>query len=128
MVTSSSLSPSVVPRLLVPLTPPSCMCESLRDLALNARHSVFVPSCATNEACNGVRCRVSTFGTTFYIEGVILPCDTAVDLVVENSNLEPIFDTVFNESGQRILDVSGFLITVNATIIPHEYSMDIEVG
>ena len=107
------------------------MCESLRDLAANTMHSFLVPTCSANrdtDDCNGVRCSVFTLGGLYYIEGVILPCDNAVELIVEDSNLDPIFTTVFNESGHRPLVVDGYSIEVNSTIIPREYSMDIAVS
>ena len=107
------------------------MCESLRDLAANTMHSFLVPTCLANQNtdnCTGVRCNVFTLGGVYYIEGVVLPCDNAVELIVENSNLDPIFTTVFNESGHRPLVIDGYMIEVNSTIIAQEYSLQVAVS
>ena len=103
------------------------MCESLTDLAVSSHPSFLIPSCSTNDPCDGVRCEVFTGGDTYYIEGVILPCESAVELIVEDEDLEQIFSTRFNESGRRDIVIAGFPITVNSSIIPREYSMDIAV-
>ena len=71
---------------------------------------------------------VNVFGDVFYIENIALPCEEAVELVVENSQLQPIFTTVFNESGRRALLVNGVPITVDVTIEPRDFAMDVAVS
>ena len=70
----------------------------------------------------------NTLGGMYFVEGVILPCDNAVDIVVEDSDLDPIFMTIFNESDWRQLNINGYMVWVNSTIVQREYSMDIAVS
>ena len=118
----------VVPRLLVPLFSERCMCNSLQELAGNATHTVVVPSCATNQDCDGVRCTLQELGFTFHIELIVLPCDYAIQLVVQDGELSTIFSAVFNETGRRRLVILGVSIWVDAVIVARDFTMDVSVS
>lgn len=97
-------------------------------LASNTGHKFFITSCSTNEACDGVRCRVDIDADVFYIENVILPCENSSELVVEDSNLMSLYTTVFNETGRKPLVIRGLTIYVDAVINPRAYAMDVSVS
>lgn len=119
---------SVVPFLYVPLNVSECMCRSLEDLADSTSDSIFVSSCATNQNCDGIRCEVHVLSTTNYAEIVILPCDNAVELIVEDENFQHLHTTIINETGSRYLIIGNALIRSDVVIIPGDYSMNISVS
>lgn len=125
---TDSASDVVVPFLSVPINASDCMCRSLTDLADNVRQTSYIPSCVTNDDCNGVLCLVTIPSGRYYIEIVILPCDNAVELVVEDSNFAHLFSTVLNETGSQDLLIGGSTIGSNVVIIPGDYSMNFSVS
>ena len=105
------------------------MCESLEDLA-DIIHSPVEHDCSTTPNCDGVRCELDVLGNTFFVEGIALPCANppAVEVIVQNSQRQNIFSTIFNTSGQRDIVVLNTRMTVNSIIVHRSYSMDIEVS
>lgn len=124
---SAAVLLEVVPALLIPLNASDCMCDSLAVLAETADHHVFSPECATNEACDGIRCSLLVLGTTYYIEVIVLPCNNSAQVVVEDANLNHLESAVFAGNETRRLTVQGYPIDVTTVIIPREYSMEVQV-
>ena len=117
----------VIPSVYVPLTPRDCMCDSLADAAEGATHPLIEPRCFTNERCDGVRCELDIFGTIYFLEVVILPCQNALALLVEDSSLQVLHTSVFNRTGTRNIQVGIVTVEAEVVIVPHDYSMDVQV-
>ena len=62
------------------------------------------------------------------MEVIILPCDYALEVVVEDANLNHLYSTIFNETGNRDLLIDGTTIGTDVVIIPGSYSMNISVS
>lgn len=126
---TGSANITAVPRAFVPLNASECMCSSLEDLASKAGGTFIEPECRTNQECNGVTCEVDTFGRVFYLESIILPCTYAVDVVLRNSERQPLFMTIFNRSEVHVLDFGLFIAPrLYVEIVRHPYSMEVSVS
>ena len=117
----------VIPTVYVPLNPGDCMCDSLADLAQRATHPLIEPQCSTNQRCDGVRCELDILGTVYFLETVVLPCQNALSLLVEDSSGGVLHSSVFNRSETRSLQIGIFSLPTEVVILHHEYSMDIQV-
>ena len=118
----------MIPSVLVPLNANACMCASVQHLAKISGHNFIVNECTANQACDGVRCLLGILGDTYYLEMIVLPCEDALEILVEDSNLEGIDSFRFNQSEIRDIMVEGFSLTVNMTLIRRDYSMFIRVS
>ena len=118
----------VIPQAIVPLNASECMCSSLEDLAVRSGGTLLEPECRTNQQCNGVICEIDAFGDVYYIENIILPCDYAVDVVIEDSSGQPTFVAVFNRTESHPIVVGSLNLILNVEIIRHSYSMEISVS
>lgn len=127
MDSSQSNTFPVIPSVLVSLNASTCMCSSLQHLASISGHNDIETECNTNEACDGVRCQLNIIGNIFYLETIVLPCEDALEIVVEDSRLTEIESFRFNQSERRNIVVSGFPLTVDMTLIRREYSMFLRV-
>ena len=104
------------------------MCNSVTDFA-NTLHTLETEdavnqTCAVNEECDGVRCDV---GGLFYEGFIVLPCarPPAVENVIEDANLHPLAQVIFDESGNYTID--GFGVNVTSFLERGPRSMSIEV-
>ena len=104
------------------------MCSSLTDLASKSGGTLLEPECHTNERCDGIVCELDIFGNVFYIESIILPCDYAVDVVIEDSSGQPTFMSVYNRTEAHVIDLGFFSTNLFVEIIRHNYSMEISVS
>lgn len=104
------------------------MCESVMTLASNTDHTSLSPTCSANADCDGVNCLLLVAGGTYYVETLILPCNDSIELVVRDSRRQVLFTTIFNETGVRPLVIGFVTVTVDATIISRNYSMDVRVS
>ena len=118
----------VIPTVYVPLNASDCMCSSLADLAQRATHPVIEPQCSTNERCDGVYCELDIFGAVYYLEVVILPCQNAISILVEDSSRQVLHTSVFNRNETRSISIGLIPLTTEVVIIPYEYSMDVRVN
>ena len=80
------------------------------------------------DRCNGVICEIDIFGNVYYIENIILPCDYAVDVVIEDSQGRPTFMTIYNRTQSHPIDIGLFTATLYVEIVRHDYSMEISVS
>ena len=117
----------VIPTVFVPLNASDCMCSSLTDVAQQATHPGIEPECSTNDACDGVYCELDIFGARYYLEIIVLPCRNAVDVLVENSARQVLHEDVYDRNETRSFFIGFIPVTIEAIIIPYEYSMDIQV-
>ena len=123
-------SPNVtaVPRATVPLNASECMCSSLQDLANKAGGTLIEPECFTNQQCNGVTCEVDIIGNVFYLESIILSCTYAVDVVVRNSQRQPLFMTVYNRTEAHVIGLGSISTNLYVEIVRYPYSMEVSVS
>ena len=89
---------------------------------------MYEPFCNTNENCDGIRCQLRIVGSTFYVEIVVLPCENAIDLRVEDGSFAVLHTTRFTQSGLRTIVIRGISLQVNGTIIARDYSLLIGVS
>ena len=120
---------TLIPEVSVPLNTTDCSCQSLEDLA-SVIQSPIAHDCYNTSECDGIRCELDVFGTVYYVEIVVLFCaePTAFEVLVENAAFQPLAEAIFNKTSQEVIIVEGVNIIVNATIIHHEYSVEIEVS
>ena len=118
----------VIPQVYVPLNASDCMCDSLRDLADQATHPGIQPECSTNELCDGVRCEFDIFGAVYYLEIIVLPCQNAVSLLVEDSSRQVLHISVFNQTATRPIPIGFLTLQTEVFIVPHDYSMEVQVA
>lgn len=110
------------------------MCSSLTSLATdtNGIHPLVETNCITTRDCTGVRCELSIngLGTSYYIEVVIIPCENAIEFLVEDQNLEALAADRFQGPGNTSMPISiaGFVFNAEVTIIVHPYSMTVQVS
>ena len=104
------------------------MCSSLQDLAAKAGGTLVEPECRTNQQCNGVVCEVDIFTYMFYLESIILPCDYAVDVVVRDSQMQPILMTIYNRTDVHFISLGPFTTRLYVEIVRHAYSMEVSVS
>ena len=103
------------------------MCASLADIAQRATHPLIEPQCSTNDDCDGVYCELDIFGARFYLEVVVLPCQNALSVLVEDSSRQVLYSSVFDRTETRLVQISGFSLPIEVRITPHDYSMDVQV-
>ena len=125
---NATFSHPVVPPVQVPLSPTECMCKSLEQTAQSVQMNNLVHTCETSAGCTGVRCLISALGQTGYVETIILPCQQALDVLVEDESFTPVSRQVFYRTESRNLNIRGNSICSDVTIIPRDYSMDIAVS
>ena len=120
--------PQVIPQVVIFLNASDCMCSSLDDLAGLAVHSVVEPDCRTNTDCNGIRCELDFGILLYYVELVVLPCENATELVIEDRNLQPLHATNFtSQTGTQSFTINGLPLTARAVIEVFDYSMVVQV-
>ena len=68
-------------------------------------------------------------GSVYYIYLLVLSCEDppAIDVLVEDSEENPFYEAVFNQSGSSELVLGGIPTTLHATIVHKQYSMEVEV-
>ena len=103
------------------------MCSSLADVAQVATHPVIEPECSTNDNCDGVYCELDILGLRFYLEVIVLPCQNALDVLVEGSSRQVLHSEIYNRNETRSFTIGIISMTVEVVIIPREYSMDVQV-
>ena len=125
-----SSNTTLIPQATVPLNASQCMCQSLQDLAAQAVQADIdiEPECQTNQECNGVVCELDIFGSVYYLESIILPCDYAVDVVVRDSQRQAIFMSVYNRTEIHMISIGIFTTSLYVEIVPHPYSMEVSVS
>lgn len=117
----------VIPTVYVPLNASDCMCASLADLAQQATHPLIEPRCSTNDLCDGIYCELDIFGSRYYLEIVVLPCQNALSILVEDSSRQVLYTSVFNRTETRSIQIGIFSLPTEVRITPYNYSMDIQV-
>ena len=103
------------------------MCSSLADVAQVATHPVIEPECSTNDNCDGVYCELDILGLRFYLEVIVLPCQNALDVLVEGSSRQVLHSEIYNQNETRSFTIGIISMMVEVVIIPREYSMDVQV-
>ena len=86
--------------------------------------------CYNTSRCDGIRCELDVFGVAYYVEIVVLSCaqPTAIELLVEDAAFQPLTETIFDQTSESIITISGLDLHIVATIIHHEYSIEVEVA
>ena len=109
------------------------MCESLQTLASESEkvHPVYESNCQITQGCRGVRCQLDIAAfLVYFVELVVLPCDNAVEFLIEDVATSPVveerFDGPTNET--RVFSILGFPFTAQQIIEVNDYSMDIQVS
>lgn len=128
-------SVSLFPESLIFLDPADCMCSSLKTLAskLENIHPIVESDCITTRNCTGVRCALNIsaeFSVRYFGEVVVLPCENALEFLVEKPDQETLIEDRFqgpvNES--KIIDIGGFQFLAGQLIKVMDYSLTAEVG
>ena len=104
------------------------MCTSLQDLADKAGGTAIEPSCQTNDQCDGVICELDIFGSVYYLESIILPCQYAVDVVVRDSQRQALFTSLYNRTETHTINLGIISTSLYVEIVPHLYSMEVSVS
>ena len=125
---AGSPNTTLIPQATVPLNASQCMCQSLEDLAVKAGGTDIEPSCETNTDCDGIVCELDLFGSVYYIENIILPCDYAVDVVVRDSDRRPIFMSVYNRTETHTITIGFISTSLYVEIVRRPYSMEVSVS
>ena len=120
---------TLIPLSFIPLDPDVCSCQSLEELARKTE-SPLEHDCRTNEHCNGIRCVLDAYRSTYHVETILLTCEDppALDVVVENERNEPLYAAKFNRSGVYSIEVAGLTLPLYAVLEHRDYSVDIEVS
>ncbi len=58
----------------------------------------------------------------------MLPCDNAIELVVEDEALMPRHTSIFNKTGRGLIVIGSTSIHVDTVIEPRDYAMDVAVS
>lgn len=91
------------------------MCNSARENAklFNELQATDTFACAVNEECDGVRCSAEYTGEMFYEEFLVFPCaqPPAVEYVIEDADLHPLAQVIFDRSGTYTLDETESVIS-----------------
>ena len=119
---------TLIPQATIPLNASDCMCQSLQNLSTRAGGSDLEPECQTNPECNGIVCELDIFGSVFYLETIVLPCDYAVDVVIRDSQRQPTFMSVYNHTETHTISIGSFSAPLYVEIVPHPYSMEVYVS
>ena len=117
----------VIPQVYVPLNASDCMCDALGHLAEQATHPGVEPECSTNDLCNGVLCELNIIGAVYYLEIIVLPCQNAVSLLVEDSSRRVLHMSVFNQTATRPIPIGFLTLQTQVILVPHNYSMEVQV-
>ena len=119
----------LIPPVSIPLQPHECSCQSLEELA-DKIHSPLEHDCATNEDCDGVRCELDVFGTTYHIETILLSCDDppGLETVIEDENNVPLRVLNFDRTAMGTINIGGLEVPAYGVIEHHPYSIDIQVS
>lgn len=121
----------VIPQVYIPLNTSDCMCRSLIRLAHQIHHSDVTITCSTNEQCsaNLIHCSGRDIqGMEFEVNITVLPCENAFQIQdVRIGNHMTHIPLKFTESFTLNLTVIKFIGLVEATIIPHDYSLEVQV-
>ena len=104
------------------------MCSSLSDLATQSGHTVIEPECLTNQQCNGVICQMNLFHNVFYFENIILPCNYAINVIIQDAQFQPTYVTFYNRTESQPILVGFFPMTLYVEILRLTYSMEISVS
>jgi hypothetical protein len=118
----------VIPTVFVPLNASDCMCSSLTDVAQQATHPGIEPECSTNDDCDGVYCELDILGARYYLEIIVLPCQNALDVLVEDSSRRVLHADVYDRNETRFFSIGIVPLSNEVIIIPYEYSMDVQVS
>ena len=122
----------VIPQVYVPLNASDCMCQSLSRLAGSISHNDVTITCSTNEQCseNLIHCSGRDIrGIDFEVNVTVLPCENAFrvqDVRIGNDVIQNI-PLKFSESFTKNLSIINFNALIEATIIPHNYSLEMQV-
>ena len=123
-----SQSTTIIPQATVPLNTNDCMCSSLSDLATQSGHTVIEPECLTNQQCNGVICQMNLFHNVFYFENIILPCNYAINVIIQDAQFQPTYVTFYNRTESQPILLGFFPMTLYVEILRLTYSMEISVS
>ena len=93
-------------------------------------HSPLEHDCAPTTDCDGVRCELDIIFTTSYMEVLVLSCaqPPALGVIVEDSNGNPSYSTVVNESSSGVVLIGALAVRLDVLLVHHDYSMDIQVS
>ena len=94
----------------------------------HTEESSVVYDYTVNDECNGIQAEVGIIFYTYYLEVVVLPCDKAVEIVIEDDSKEPLYIAIYNKSESQTVDAGGYYIDITVVIIPSEYTMDVSVS
>ena len=121
----------IIPQVNLSLHSSECMCDSITDYAhtLNALEidDAVNQTCTVNEECDGVRCAIPASNGLFYEEFVALPCarPPAVEYVLEDADLHPLAQVIFDKSGNYTLDNTGINVTSFLERGPRSISIEV---
>ena len=132
MIVEGDIAITAIPSVLVPLNTSECQCESLHDLA-SIIHSPLEHDCVvlnSSSHCDGVRCELDYVGTVYYLELIVLSCEDppAVEFAIEDSDLNPLYEAVFNKTGTTNFNVANPPVIFNGTLVQYNHSIDVEVS
>ncbi len=104
------------------------MCQSVEETAQSVQSNILIHSCEVTSDCHGVRCLISAVGQTIFLETIILPCEGALAVVVEDQNLVPVSRQVFYRTESRYINVQGYSVRADVILEKNDYSMVVEVS
>ena len=120
---SGDIAIDVIPSVSLPLTPHSCMCQSLESVADN--FSIFLPlqyNCSRDQDCTSVVCTFPDYSDAT-VKLTFDPCSESVIM----SGL-PSGSVVFNQTEDRDFEVQNTPFTVHVELTNYNYSMNISVS
>ena len=120
---------TLFPSVTVYLNPSVCMCQTLKSVVHVVQPDfVFPYTCVHNTACNGVHCQLSHFNSVLYtIDAVVDPCTQWLCMTICNSRGHVIYQGLCWDSQQVSFEIGNISTRLNANIVHHNYSMDVEV-
>ena len=120
---------TLIPSVAVSLNPSVCMCQTLKNVAQIFQDFVFPYTCLHNTACNGVHCQLSHFNSVLYtIDTVVDPCTQWLRMTICNSQGHVIYQGFCWDSQQVSFKIGNISTRLDANIVHHNYSMDVEVA
>lgn len=86
--------------------------------------------CAANTDCDGVQCVAELLLQTYLMEFLILSCEDppAVDILVEDTDGNPVYAVIVNNTYSDILYFEDLQIYLQVTVVHYNYSMDVQVS
>ena len=121
----------VIPQVYIPLNTSDCMCQSLTRLVDQIHHTGVTVTCSTNEQCseNLIHCSGRDIrGVDFEVNTTVLPCENAIQIQDVRIGNRVIHRPLrLTESFSLNLTVINFIGLIEATIIPHNYSLEVQV-